>query len=211
MKRCAWISFCAIMSFAFTPLSGCKREDSQEGSTAKSTAGDGERCPHEIRKDKCPFCTPGLIDSQGFCAEHGVAEALCYQCRPFLKTAFRAKGDWCKTHEAPDSQCEKCHPELASKAKPGSGHGTAAAPAPAATKPGACPHGIDAAKCPFCKSELIKSDGFCSEHNLAEALCVKCRPYLETAFKAANDWCGEHGVPESQCVLCNPSLKEKKP
>jgi hypothetical protein len=196
-----------MMAFvlALPTFVGCRRDDD---SAAKSAAGGSDRCPHEIRKDKCPFCTPSLVESQGFCGEHGVAEALCYQCRPFLKTAFRAKGDWCKEHDAPDSQCVKCHPELASKAKPGSGHGVAASPPVAAA--GACPHGIDAAKCPFCKPELIESDGFCKEHDVAEALCVKCRPYLVAAFKAKNDWCIEHATPESQCVLCNPSLKDKK-
>ncbi len=206
------IALLLILVASFPVIGGCRRDDPQSGSTAKSTeVGDADRCPHEIRKDKCPFCTSSLIASQGFCGEHGVAEALCYQCRPFLKTAFRAKGDWCKTHEAPDSQCVQCHPELKSKAQPGSGHGTAIAESSAPSAPGACSHGIDPAKCPFCQPDLIKSDGFCKEHDVAEALCVKCRPYLEKAFKAAGDWCSEHNVPESQCVLCNPSLKDKKP
>ena len=199
------------LAFAFPAMVGCRRDEASSGSEAKNAAGkDSERCAHEIRRDKCPFCTPGLVESQGFCGEHGVAEALCYQCRPFLKTAFRAKGDWCKTHEAPDSQCVACHPELKAKAQPGSGHGAAVAKVSAPPIAGACTHGIDPAKCPFCKPELISSDGFCKEHDVAEALCVKCRPYLEKAFQAAGDWCGEHGVPESQCVLCNPSLKDQK-
>lgn len=189
-------------------LVGCDKS-SADKSSGSSAAADG-RCPHEIKQDKCPFCNPQLVESQGFCGEHGVPEALCYQCRPFLKTAFRAKGDWCKTHDAPDSQCVQCHPELKEKAKPGAGHGQATAGAGTPTSAGACTHGIDPAKCPFCHPELIKSEGFCKEHEVAEALCVKCRPYLVTAFKAAGDWCAEHSVPESQCVLCNPSLKDKK-
>ncbi len=210
MKNQLILSLMALVS-AVPAIVGCRRDDANSDSTAKSTQpGDSERCPHEIRRDKCPFCTPSLVDSQGFCGEHGVAEALCYQCRPFLKTAFRAKGDWCKTHEAPDSQCVPCHPELKNKAKPGSGHGEAIAQVSAQLVAGACTHGIDPVKCPFCKPELIESDGFCKEHDVGEALCVKCRPYLEKAFKAAGDWCGEHNVPESQCVLCNPSLKDKK-
>ena len=40
---------------------GCRRDDAASGSGAKTLqAGDSERCPHEIRKDKCPFCTPAL-------------------------------------------------------------------------------------------------------------------------------------------------------
>ncbi len=195
------------LAAAFSVTVGCRREDSSSDSATKSAeVGDAERCPHEIRNDKCPFCTPSLVESQGFCGEHGVAEALCYQCRPFLKTAFRAKGDWCKTHEAPESQCVPCHPELKNKAKPGAGHGVADSTPPPA---GACTHNIDPAKCPFCRPGLVESDGFCEEHDVAEALCVKCRPYLEKAFRAAGDWCAEHSVPESQCVLCNPSLKDK--
>lgn len=94
----------------------------RKGGSTVTTTSAAERCPHEIKKDKCPFCNPGLIESDGFCGEHAVAEALCYQCRPYLKAAFRAKGDWCK-HEVPDSQCIECHPELKEKQVPGAGHG----------------------------------------------------------------------------------------
>ncbi len=197
-----------VLSIAFPLIGACRRDNESSGSKATSSkGGDADRCPHEIRKDKCPFCTPDLVASQGFCGEHGVAEALCYQCRPFLKTTFRAKQDWCKTHDAPDSQCVSCHPELKDRAKPGSGHGQAHPTPPGSS---GCTHGIEPAKCPFCKPEIIESDGFCAGHDIAEALCVKCRPFLETAFKAAGDWCGEHAVPESQCADCNPDLKEKK-
>ena len=71
-----------------------------------------------------PFCTPSLIEPDGFCGAHGVAEALCYGCRPYLKAAFRAKGDWCETHKAPESQCTQCHPELLENRKAGE-HGVA--------------------------------------------------------------------------------------
>jgi hypothetical protein len=98
--------------------SACEQKKAEPSKPSVDSTG----CPHEIKKDKCPFCTPSLIESDGFCGEHGVAEALCYQCRPYLKAAFRAKGDWCAKHNAPDSQCVVCHPELAAKAKPGSGH-----------------------------------------------------------------------------------------
>jgi cobalt-zinc-cadmium efflux system membrane fusion protein len=55
---------------------------------------------------------------------------------------------------------------------------------------------------------LIQSEGFCGGHNVAEALCVKCRPFLKTAFVAKGDWCAEHNTPESQCEICNPDLKK---
>jgi len=188
---------------------GCEKSATEKSGASAVATADG-RCPHEIKPEKCPFCTPALIESQGFCGEHGVAEALCYQCRPFLKTAFRAKGDWCKTHDAPDSQCVLCHPELKERAKPGSGHGSAGSLSGTTTVAGACAHGIDPSNCPFCKPGLIESDGFCKEHDVAEALCVKCRPYLVTAFKTKNDWCAEHETPESQCAQCNPSLEDHR-
>ena len=72
-----------------------------------------------------------------------------------------------------------------------------------------CKHGIGQAKCPFCIPGLVESDGLCKEHDVAEALCVKCRPYLETAFKAEGDWCDAHRTPESQCTICNPKLNDK--
>jgi cobalt-zinc-cadmium efflux system membrane fusion protein len=186
---------------------------SKTAATPPANAPDASgRCPHEIKHEKCPFCNPSLVESEGFCAEHGFAEALCVPCRPYLKAAFRAKGDWCKEHSAPESQCLVCHPELKDKMKSGAGHGTAPSPAPTGDKTAAadaCEHTIATSKCPFCTPSLIQSDGFCTEHDIAEALCVKCRPFLEAAFKSKSDWCAEHTTPESQCVLCNPDLKNK--
>lgn len=96
-----------VLLFASLTFVGCG-----SGSNETAVVDASGRCPHEIKMDKCPFCTPALIESDGFCGPHGVAEALCYQCRPYLKTAFRAKGDWCAEHDAPESQCMVCHPEL---------------------------------------------------------------------------------------------------
>ena len=197
-----------MMVGALVSAVGCEKKTANGGAksaTAQTaaTADASGRCAHDIKQVKCPFCNPGLVESDGFCGEHGVAEALCVQCRSYLKAAFRAKGDWCTEHNAPDSQCMICHPELKEKIRPGE-HGSAT-PAP----PGQCEHTIATAKCPFCTPSLIESDGICKEHNVAEALCVKCRPYLEGAFKANNDWCKEHATPESQCVECNPELMNK--
>lgn len=47
--------------------------------------------------------------------EHGVLKALCARCNPKLAAVYKAKGDWCKEHERPESQCVPCHPELAKK------------------------------------------------------------------------------------------------
>jgi hypothetical protein len=186
---------------AMAALPGC--DGSAGGGETTQAADAAGRCPHEIKREKCPFCNPGLVEAEGFCGEHGVAEALCAQCRPYLKAAFRATDDWCAEHSVPESQCVECNPELAKGVRPGT-HGVAAAQGP--TEAGQCAHGIAEAGCPFCNPSLIEAGGFCTEHGVAEALCVQCRPTLEVAFRAANDWCTEHATPESQCVVCNPSL-----
>jgi cobalt-zinc-cadmium efflux system membrane fusion protein len=175
---------------------GCGKSGDSAGQSA-----DG-RCSHEIKQERCPFCNPEMVAAEGFCGEHGVAEALCTKCRPYLNAAFRAKGDWCAEHNTPESQCIACNPELEANVKPGV-HGGAA---PTGSDAGDCEHGIASSKCPFCTPSLVETAGYCKEHEIAEALCVQCRPYLKTAFMAKGDWCAEHDTPESQCLQCNPSL-----
>lgn len=65
-----------------------------------------------------------------------------------------------------------------------------------------CEHDVHADRCPFCHPELVDSMGWCSGHDVAEALCTRCSPQIIPAFKAVNDWCVEHSVPESQCAQC---------
>jgi cobalt-zinc-cadmium efflux system membrane fusion protein len=113
-RRAGALALIAAMSAAAAMI-GCGGGGAGNGGTSASS----ERCPHEIRQDKCPFCTPELVTTDGFCGEHGVAEALCCQCRPYLKAAFRAKGDWCAEHDAPESQCMICNPALKENVRPG--------------------------------------------------------------------------------------------
>jgi hypothetical protein len=47
--------------------------------------------------------------------EHGVKKAICTRCNPKLSAVFKAKGDWCKEHDRPESQCALCHPHLAAE------------------------------------------------------------------------------------------------
>jgi hypothetical protein len=104
-----------ILVGSLTLISACTEKSAENGTDtpgSSSTTDASGRCPHEIKAETCPFCNPALIESQGFCGDHGVAEALCAQCRPYLRAAFRAKGDWCQEHDGPDSQCIVCHPEL---------------------------------------------------------------------------------------------------
>ncbi|MCC7389606.1 MAG: efflux RND transporter periplasmic adaptor subunit [Phycisphaerales bacterium] len=95
---------------------------------------------------------------------------------------------------------------IACVAPRGSAQPAPSVPAGAGPVAGGCPHGVDAAQCPFCDPSLVGSLGACAEHGVPEALCVRCRPFLRFAFMAAGDWCVEHETPESQCALCNPLL-----
>lgn len=80
-----------------------------------SGAAASAQCPHELTPASCPWCDESLIESKGFCGEHGVPEALCHVCSPGLVIAFKAKGDWCGGHDKPESQCEACNPGVLDK------------------------------------------------------------------------------------------------
>jgi len=196
--HCIVILTLVVLVFPFAL--GCSKQS--ESSATPSASAPSERCPHEIKTETCPFCNPEMIEADGFCGSHGVAEALCVLCRPHLKTAFRAKGDWCPEHKIAESQCITCDPSLKENIRTG-GHGMAIPTD--LVKSSNCQHGISASQCPFCTPSLIESDGFCGGHDVAEALCVKCRPFLKVAFEAAGDWCPDHNTPESQCSTCNPT------
>jgi hypothetical protein len=124
VSNAALVSMIVLGLAVFIP--GCTRKEGSGTTTAAANDGGGERCSHTIKRAKCPFCNPQIVEAEGFCGEHGVPEALCTACRPYLKAAFRAKGDWCEEHGTPESQCVVCHPELKEKIKPGDGHGAAA-------------------------------------------------------------------------------------
>lgn len=82
--------------------------------SASAQPGDSptvKLCPHKIDEGKCPFCDPSRIERLGMCKEHAVPEALCTKCKPYLKDAFVAAGDWCEEHDTPESQCTQCDPQ----------------------------------------------------------------------------------------------------
>lgn len=106
-------------------LGGCGEGDSSGTTTAVSADG---RCEHQIKADGCPFCNPEMVDAEGFCGTHGFPEAICAQCKPGIKVAFRAQGDWCDEHKLPESQCIECNPQLAENIREGV-HGGAMPPA----------------------------------------------------------------------------------
>lgn len=74
----------------------------------RSQSAAGACTEHGIQR--CPFCEPSLLDTMGFCKEHGVPEAICSRCRSDLEPVFRARNDWCGGHGVPESQCELCNP-----------------------------------------------------------------------------------------------------
>lgn len=82
--------FCLIIAACAAGLAACDRRvsDPQESSAARTVPA-----------------------ADAFCAEHGVAEAVCTKCNPKLAAIFQEKGDWCAEHGFPESFCPTCHPE----------------------------------------------------------------------------------------------------
>lgn len=188
----------ALVGIALS-LAACG-ELAPEASSHQATSVAAPCSDHSI--SNCPICSPAVIETLGFCAEHGVPEAICTTCRKDLEAVYRAENDWCGGHGLPESQCEACNPGVLDKWK-----GMAepvADPRPA----GPCAeHEVE--NCPFCSPEVIDEMGFCNGHGVPEAVCTNCRNDLEEAFRSENDWCEEHGLPESHCESCNPGALEK--
>jgi thiol-disulfide isomerase/thioredoxin len=44
--------------------------------------------------------------------EHKVRESDCVKCHPELAANFKKIGDWCAEHDVPETQCLLCHPDL---------------------------------------------------------------------------------------------------
>jgi len=60
-----------------------------------------------------PAASP--TDSDKWCFEHGVPDAVCTRCNAALIPGFKAAHDWCAEHGLPESQCTLCHPEVREK------------------------------------------------------------------------------------------------
>ena len=74
-------------------------------------------CEHKIESKKCFVCFPEIIEKSLKCDIHNRSLAICAICDPTLIPVFKSQNDWCGDHDRPESQCEKCNPELAIKAK----------------------------------------------------------------------------------------------
>ena len=57
------------------------------------------------------------------CEYHGIDKNLCSRCNPELIPEFKAKGDWCGSHNLPESQCDLCDFGKAHEAEDEHGHG----------------------------------------------------------------------------------------
>ncbi len=176
-------------------LTGCGGP-SEDASSSKTAPAAALCAPHSILN--CPSCNPEIVDSMGFCAEHGVPEAICTKCRSDLEAMYRAENDWCGGHNLPESQCEACNPGVLDKWKHMGEQQTQSSASDPCTD-----HQIQ--NCPFCSPEVMDLMGFCGGHGVPEAVCTQCRTDLEQAFRSEGDWCEAHGLPESHCETCNPS------
>jgi membrane fusion protein, heavy metal efflux system len=97
---CALVAVCGLTA-ALSPATFAQ---------SPAPVNSAESCEHGIDRAKCPFCDPTRIEKLGMCREHGVPEALCVKCKPYLKAAFVAINDWCNEHNTPESQCALCNP-----------------------------------------------------------------------------------------------------
>lgn len=207
MKTSRLIAALAALLGIAAGLAGCG-ESSRDAPAPEATSVASTCAEHSI--SNCPVCTPDVIEAMGFCAEHGVPEAICTRCRDDLEAVYRAENDWCGGHGLPESQCEACNPGVLDKWKgmAASVAAPVAAPGAAQAASGPCAeHEVE--RCPFCSPEVMEAMGFCNGHGVPEAVCTKCRDDLEEAFRSEGDWCDEHGLPESHCETCNPGTLEK--
>lgn len=198
-------AFVLARNTGWTPWARPASATATAESAGTEIAAAGETCPHSLIADECPFCTPSLIESKGFCNGHGVPEALCHLCDPSVIPAFKAQGDWCEEHDAPESLCPVCNPGAGLKYKEGGAEAipaTATTPAAQTGASASCPHDLQREECPWCTPKLMVDGGFCREHNVPEAFCALCNPDIIPGLKAMGDWCEEHGQSETFCEVC---------
>lgn len=65
--------------------------------------------------EPAPVAAQGASTPDEALCPHGVLATICPKCHPAMAAVFRAKGDWCKEHELPESVCPICHPERGGK------------------------------------------------------------------------------------------------
>jgi membrane fusion protein, heavy metal efflux system len=119
---------------------------------------------HDLVPSWARFVRPtaeDTADSGLYCKEHGVPEKFCMLCHAKLKEKLLL----CKEHgNIPEDICTLCRPEVQKK-----------------HQIEMCPkgHGLPKYFCVKCGNAPSASidapdDGWCSEHNMPEALCAEC-------------------------------------
>ncbi len=94
--------------------------------------------------------------SKGWCAEHGVPEAVCTRCNADLIPEFKAKNDWCAEHGLPESQDALCHPDVREKWAALRQSSPKAAAAPADLKLERVPRLLMATNDPLCQVDTLR-------------------------------------------------------
>lgn len=131
-----------------------------------------------------------------WCTSHNVPESMCIMCNPDLIPRFKGTGDWCAGHGVPESLCTSCNRKLADL---GIGFTT---PQTSGTHDSGSPETLTKEKL----QEFRAKGDWCTEHNIPESLCTKCNQQLAAEYKAKGDWCAEHKVPDSLCPDCKPAI-----
>lgn len=109
VQRIASLIAVAILGVGITSCSENTKEAPPASNSHAAPAVSIPACDRHNVPD-CPFCSPEVLETMGFCRGHGVPEAVCTKCRDDLEAAFRAEGDWCNGHGLPESHCEACNP-----------------------------------------------------------------------------------------------------
>lgn len=100
--KIAWLGLCVLAGIGLVHFIHTKPPE--------QTSKPELLCDHQLQFSQCAFCDPTLVEKLGFCHGHGVPEAFCTRCSPFLIGAFQIEGDWCAEHKLPESQCKECKP-----------------------------------------------------------------------------------------------------
>ena len=154
-----------VVALVALGLGGACGRDPDPGATSEKTA--------EAAKPEQKAVPTSVGDAPVLC-EHRVPADLCTRCDADLEEVFKEKGDWCKEHSVPESQCLQCNPKLDFSKR-------AATP----SEPYCAEHGVPEAKCTKCNPRLvakyIEAGDYCRDHGLPESVCPFCHPEVARA------------------------------
>ena len=78
--------------------------------SAACSKSSGNPATGAVDRNAAASVKPG--SHEDWCDEHAVPESQCTKCHPELAAAFKATNDWCEEHGLPESHCLKCNPNL---------------------------------------------------------------------------------------------------